>query len=63
MPPVANLSGAIKAGDRVYLSGMLGHTPETTGDVGAQTKNAARILARSTPRVARLPTWSTALSI
>jgi reactive intermediate/imine deaminase len=37
-PANPNLSAAIRAGDRVYLSGMLGNTPETKGDVGAQTR-------------------------
>ncbi len=43
-PANPNLSAAIRAGDRVYLSGMLGNTAETKGDVGAQTKETlARI--------------------
>jgi reactive intermediate/imine deaminase len=43
-PANPNLSAAIRAGDRVYVSGMLGNTPETRGDVGAQTKETlARI--------------------
>jgi reactive intermediate/imine deaminase len=33
-----NLSAAIRAGSQVYVSGMLGNTPETKGDVGAQTR-------------------------
>ena len=37
-PSNPNLSAAIRAGDRVYLSGMLGNTADTIGDVGAQTK-------------------------
>ena len=37
-PANPNLSAAIRAGDRVYVSGMLGNTPETKGDVGAQTR-------------------------
>jgi 2-iminobutanoate/2-iminopropanoate deaminase len=45
-PANPNLSAAIRAGDRVYLSGMLGNTAETKGDVGAQTKETlARIKA------------------
>ena len=32
------LSPAVKAGNRLYLSGMLGNTPETKGDVAAQTR-------------------------
>ena len=43
-PANPNLSAAIRAGDRVYLSGMLGNTPKTKGDVGAQTQETlARI--------------------
>jgi 2-iminobutanoate/2-iminopropanoate deaminase len=43
-PSNPNLSAAIRAGDRVYLSGMLGNTPATNGDVGAQTRETlARI--------------------
>jgi 2-iminobutanoate/2-iminopropanoate deaminase len=37
-PTNPNLSAAIRAGDRVYLSGMLGNTPATKGDVAAQTR-------------------------
>src|SRR4029453_8052683 len=37
-PANPNLSAAIRAGSRVYLSGMLGNTPETKGDTGAQTR-------------------------
>jgi len=32
------LSPAIKSGQRVYVSGTLGNTPETAGDVSAQTR-------------------------
>jgi reactive intermediate/imine deaminase len=43
-PANPNLSAAIRAGQRVYLSGMLGNTPETKGDAGAQTRETlARI--------------------
>jgi aminoacrylate peracid reductase len=34
----ANLSAAIRAGNKLYVSGMLGNTPETKGDAGAQTR-------------------------
>jgi reactive intermediate/imine deaminase len=37
------LSPAIKAGRRLYVSGVLGNTPETAGNMGAQTRE---ILAR-----------------
>jgi 2-iminobutanoate/2-iminopropanoate deaminase len=41
--PNPNLSSAIRTGNRLYLAGMLGNTPETKGDVRAQT---AETLAR-----------------
>jgi len=42
--PNPNLSAAIRAGDRLYVSGMLGATDRTRGDAGAQTREAlARI--------------------
>lgn len=37
-PANPNLSAAIRAGNRVYLSGMLGNTRETRGEAGAQTR-------------------------
>jgi reactive intermediate/imine deaminase len=33
-----NLSAAIRAGSKLYVSGMLGNTPETAGNPGAQTR-------------------------
>ena len=36
--PGANLSGAIESGRRLFLSGVLGHTPGTAGDTAAQTR-------------------------
>jgi reactive intermediate/imine deaminase len=43
-PANPNLSAAIRAGSRVYLSGILGNTPETKGDAAAQTRETlARI--------------------
>jgi 2-iminobutanoate/2-iminopropanoate deaminase len=43
-PANPNLSAAIRAGNRVYVSGVLGNTPETKGDVAAQTRETlARI--------------------
>jgi enamine deaminase RidA (YjgF/YER057c/UK114 family) len=42
--PNPNLSAAIRAGDRLYVSGMLGATDQTRGDAGAQTRETlARI--------------------
>jgi reactive intermediate/imine deaminase len=37
-PPSPNLSSAIRAGGRLFLSGMLGNTEATRGDAGAQTR-------------------------
>lgn len=37
-PANPNLSAGIRAGNRVYLSGILGNTPETKGDPAAQTR-------------------------
>jgi reactive intermediate/imine deaminase len=37
-PANPNLSAAIRAGNRVYVSGMLGNTPETKDNTGAQTR-------------------------
>lgn len=36
--PGPNLSAAIKAGNRLYASGVLGNTPENAGDAAAQTR-------------------------
>lgn len=36
--PGANLSGAVKAGNRLYVSGVLGQTPANAGDAKAQTR-------------------------
>ena len=41
--PSANLSSAIKSGQRLYVSGVLGNTPENAGDAKAQTRE---IMAR-----------------
>jgi 2-iminobutanoate/2-iminopropanoate deaminase len=42
--PGANLSSAIRSGNRLYLSGVLGNTPENAGDAAAQTRETfARI--------------------
>jgi len=42
-----NLSGAIRVGDRLWLSGMLGNTPATQDDVPAQTKETLARLQRA----------------
>jgi reactive intermediate/imine deaminase len=42
-----NLSSAIQVGNRLYLSGMLGNTDATKGDVGAQTRETLARLGRT----------------
>lgn len=43
-PPNPNLSSAIRAGNRLFVSGMLGNTDANKGDAGAQTtETLARI--------------------
>jgi aminoacrylate peracid reductase len=46
-PPGIPISPAIRAGRRIYLSGALGNTPETAGDVGAQTRETLARLGRT----------------
>jgi 2-iminobutanoate/2-iminopropanoate deaminase len=46
-PANPNLSAAIRAGERVYVSGMLGNTPETKGDVAAQTRETLTRIGRA----------------
>lgn len=46
-PANPNLSAAIRAGDTLYLSGMLGSTPGTKGDVAAQTKETLSRIQRA----------------
>jgi reactive intermediate/imine deaminase len=42
-----NLSSAIRAGNRLYVSGVLGNTPENKGDVKAQTAEALARIGRT----------------
>ncbi len=42
-----NLSTAISAGRRVYLSGMLGNRPDNQGDVAAQTTETLARISRA----------------
>jgi aminoacrylate peracid reductase len=46
-PVNPNLSAAIRVGSRVYLSGMLGNTPETKNDAGAQTHETLKRIGRA----------------
>jgi 2-iminobutanoate/2-iminopropanoate deaminase len=41
------LSPAVKAGNRLYLSGMLGNSAETAGDVAAQTRETMAKIGRT----------------
>lgn len=45
--PNPNLSAAIRAGGRLYVSGMLGVTPGGTGDVAAQTRETLTRIGRT----------------
>lgn len=45
--PNPNLSAAVKAGDRLWVAGMLGNTPATKGDAAAQTKETLARLGRA----------------
>lgn len=46
-PANPNLSSAIRAGNRLYLSGMLGNTPDNKGDVKAQTSETLARIRRT----------------
>lgn len=46
-PEGVPISPAVKAGHRLYLSGMLGNTPETAGNVGAQTRETLARIGRT----------------
>jgi 2-iminobutanoate/2-iminopropanoate deaminase len=44
--PNPNLSAAIRAGNRLYLSGMLGNTPDNKDDANAQSQRTLAALGR-----------------
>ena len=44
--PNPNLSAAIRVGNRLYLSGMLGNTPDNRGNAKAQTERTLAALGR-----------------
>jgi aminoacrylate peracid reductase len=46
-PQNPNLSPAIRAGNRVYVSGMLGSTDATKGDAGGQTRETLARIGRT----------------
>lgn len=45
--PNPNLSSAVRAGDRLWLSGVLGNTPATAGDPAAQTRETLSRIERT----------------
>jgi 2-iminobutanoate/2-iminopropanoate deaminase len=45
--PGANLSSAVKSGNRLYVSGVLGHTPETAGKTTEQTREVMARIRRT----------------
>jgi reactive intermediate/imine deaminase len=46
-PPSVPISTAIRAGNRLYVSGVLGNTPDTRGDVSAQTREVLARIAKA----------------
>ena len=49
------LSPAVKAGNRVYVSGMLGNTAATAGDVAAQTRETLAKIGRTLAEAGAAP--------
>lgn len=45
--PNPNLSSAIRVGNRLYIAGILGNTPQNAGDVQAQTREALTRIGRT----------------
>jgi enamine deaminase RidA (YjgF/YER057c/UK114 family) len=45
--PNPNLSSSVRVGDRLWLAGMLGNTPATKDDAGAQAKETLARLGRT----------------
>ena len=45
--PSPTLSSTIKVGNRLYLSGLLGNTPQNQGDMGAQTREVLARIGRT----------------
>ena len=46
-PPGVPISPAVRAGDRLYVSGMLANSAETAGDVAAQTRGTLEKIGRT----------------
>jgi 2-iminobutanoate/2-iminopropanoate deaminase len=49
------ISPAIRSGRRVHLSGMLGNTPQTRGDVAAQTRETLKRIGATLAKAAATP--------
>ena len=54
-PPGVPISQAIRAGRRLFVSGVLGNTAETTGDVAAQTREVLVRINRTLQEAGALP--------
>jgi 2-iminobutanoate/2-iminopropanoate deaminase len=54
-PPRVPISQAVRAGRWLYVSGVLGHTPATTGDVASQTREALARIASTLRAAGALP--------
>jgi reactive intermediate/imine deaminase len=53
--PGQNLSAAIKSGNRLYLSGVLGNTEANSGDAAAQTREVMGKIAKTLERAGYTP--------
>ena len=54
-PPGVPISQAIRAGCRLFVSGVLGNTSETKGDVAAQTREILVRINRTLQEAGALP--------
>ena len=54
-PPGVPISQAIRSGRRLYVSGVLGNTPETKGDVAAQTREVLERIGKTLREAGALP--------
>ena len=54
-PPGVPISQAIRAGRRLFVSGVLGNTPETRGNVGAQTREVLARIGKTLQEAGALP--------
>ena len=54
-PPGIPISQAVQTGRRLFVSGVLGNTPETRGDVAAQTREVLARIGRTLREAGALP--------